>query len=300
MSEQAWIENLAFSDGVIARESERRTLYAHALAHTFADEVVRSVKSGLTLTDAVLAESCLLRERERNDDSVLQQILSLCDMIAFAGEVARRLTQERICSPSGFSFLDMAEPTEHAERISLVRNRYSDLAFDLFAKGFASPRVVASHSLRDTCEEVSGGYSDYCILPIYNEEDGRLRVPFSLMLQYELRICEAVDLPAKEDEGMTRYALLSRGIVEKAYRDPILLIRVETASPERLSNILQAVSAYGLTLSDLYSEKSTYGWHSLLSISVKGGDASALLLYLLLFYDGFQALGYYEEKREKQ
>lgn len=286
-----WLENLAYSDEILSREERRRQTYVCSLARPFAEAVARLVEDGLTLTDAVLAEAAPAFEESRFSDK---------DRSDFVKEVSKRLTEAGISDPLGFAFLDMSEPFEHAERISLVRNRYSDLAFDLFAKQFASPRVVASHSFRDACEEVSGGYSDYCILPVFDENDGRLRVPFALMQQYELRICDTVNVPSFDDGGMTQYALLARGIVEKRYEEPVFLLRVESDAPKQLVSILTALSEFGLECSDLWSEKGEYGFVSLLTVAPRDGDMSALFLYLLLFYDGFQPLGYFEQKRENE
>ena len=63
MSKAAWIENLAFNDEAMAREGNLRELYVRALALPFAEGVIRSVKDGLGIADAVLSEDCALTER---------------------------------------------------------------------------------------------------------------------------------------------------------------------------------------------------------------------------------------------
>lgn len=110
--------------------------------------------------------------------------------------------------------LDSAQAGSHG-RIACVKNDFNNsaLARLSYAVTNSKPRFVSS--FLESCEAVTDGECEFCILPIENASDGRMLGFYSMIDRYELKICYACDID-DEQTGTVRYALLSRCCPEPA------------------------------------------------------------------------------------
>jgi hypothetical protein len=91
--------------------------------------------------------------------------LSTSDKIIFLSELCRTELNDKI---KNLLFIGSSEPTlagAHS-KISYVKNRYNDLAFEHFSHSVANAKPDYALSFTECCENVFDGRCEFCILPI--------------------------------------------------------------------------------------------------------------------------------------
>ena len=134
--------------------------------------------------------------------------------------------------------------------VALVRNRYNDEAFSLFSHTLIGAKRSYYPSFTDVCDSVVDGWSEFCLLPLENTQNGRLFGFYSMMDRYELKICAATETDVEGPQGRTRYALVGRSLPERIPKNSLWNFEcsVVTESDRFPSDILQVAPILGAKL----------------------------------------------------
>ena len=163
-------------------------------------------------------------------------------------------------------------PMGARDKISYVKNNFTNSAYLSFSKLLHSPRFAYSDSFETMCEDVFNGESEFCILPIETSSDGRLFSFFSLIDRYELRTCAVCSIERDGGASFTRFALLKRSFSDENIGGDIfekstaleLRISHPASMGASISTIFRAADVCGMPLYRVDSLPLPYG-DSLLS-----------------------------------
>ena len=132
-------------------------------------------------------------------------------------------------------------------RLSYVRNRYNDMAYEKFSKIIRNMKFSYVSSFAQACDDVISGNSEYAILPVENSSDGRLFGFYSLLDRYELRICGVTELDTDDDTASDiRLALVGRTLPKRIQNDSICDIEFSIAREDgkKLIDLLSAAGEF--------------------------------------------------------
>lgn len=186
-------------------------------------------------------------------------------------------------------------------KISYIRNKYTERAFDRFAKLIEDAKVLHADSFEDSCMDVYNGICEYCILPTENSVDGRLSAFGKLIEKYDLHIAATTTIP--DGESYTEVALLARDIDFQKFGDSAKqrMLEISLTSPihstSDINGILSFANAYGLILSRIDSRLSADGVRFTILLSadnVQIRNIEILVLCLLSIYPSFTVTGFYK------
>lgn len=232
--------------------------------------------------------------------------LSVTERIEVCIEIASLMGKD---NPFSRSVLGQGEPCNEGgrEKISYVKNNFTDSAYLSFSKLLHSPRFSYSDSFETVCEEVAGGESEFCILPIETSTDGRLFTFYSLIDRYELRTSAICSVERDGGASFTRFALLKRSFSDEnavgitLNRSSVLELRISpTASGGApINDIFKAADACQMPLLRVDSLPLPYG-DSLLShyaaFGIDGEHLPGFLTYLALEFPQCYASGIYSKE----
>ncbi len=192
-----------------------------------------------------------------------------------------------------FTAIGAKYPEGHTAYLS---NVYSDRAFDLFSR--STPRLSAYHhpSFTAACEEVYYDRSQYCILPLYNSEDGALTSFIRLMTKYELKIHRVCDISSPDNDTTVRFALLRRGIVPKIPTDGFLEIRLVLPEGMRIGTFFAACEATGTQIARIRTVPTSYNndvTSLFVTFRISPANGAPLLLFLRSVLYSYSVEGIY-------
>lgn len=135
--------------------------------------------------------------------------LSNDDKIAFCRKICNSSIQKEI---SSLVYIGSNEPTPAGahSKISFIKNKYNELAFERFSKFLTNAKKDYATSFKESCENVTNGFCEFCILPITSSNDGRLMSFYSLLDVYDLKICAVTDVEDEDSAKNIRYACVGR------------------------------------------------------------------------------------------
>ena len=180
-------------------------------------------------------------------------------------------------------------------RISYVKNRYSDKAFDVLSLCIDDAKFLYAQNFQAVCEDITQGFSEYGILPL-SDMQGGIETVNRLLSVYELKICAVCDVMTQE-ENTTRFALISDKLcVNLEAENRYFSFSFNSDEPYKMRSVLYASELYGLSLYDMkvtqsYSGSANYK----LTFRENSGDLVALFVYLKLFLPQFLINGIYFE-----
>ncbi len=134
-----------------------------------------------------------------------------CKVLSDTAEITLTLSYDSVTE-------NQPESEQSQSRIAYLRNTFSDRAFKAFAKKFDKVSAVYFPGSREVLEEVYYNRASHAIIPILNSSDGMLLSFYKLFLKYDLRIVSSYDTEMN-DESLTRYALLTKGITSDTVRE---------------------------------------------------------------------------------
>jgi hypothetical protein len=221
--------------------------------------------------------------------------LSATDKTVFISLLADRLAEKGI-RPEEADFLP---PAAAKENFTYVKNLYADEAYDVFAQGFADPRLFYSESLKDAVSAVAEGRAGYCLLPL--EEKGGIRLASISQMLYrsDLRIASVTPVYGYGEETGLTYALISRGFCIPPVAgedDRYLELRLPKENC-RLAELLSAAEFFGalvyrIQTMQLEGESEPKPFYSIV-LRAEGRDFVLLLMYLFTFVKDFAPIGIY-------
>ncbi len=102
-------------------------------------------------------------------------------------------------------------PSEALNKISYMKNKYTDKALSVFSSLLGTNRSSLANSFAISCDEVVSGNCEFALLPVENSTDGVLYSFYSLIEDNELNIfatCEITDI--HDEFKSTRFALVCK------------------------------------------------------------------------------------------
>lgn len=177
-------------------------------------EIIKQQKE-LTVTDMAdiicTQANYLEKITELFEDKNLK--LSPEDKIFFCKSICNSNLQKEIRSTLSIGSNEPTPAGAHS-KISFIKNKYNDLAFERFSKFVPNAKADYATSFKESCENVTDGFCEYCIIPITSSTDGRLMSFYSLLDRYELKICAVTDIDDEEASKTIRYACIGRSCTE--------------------------------------------------------------------------------------
>ena len=180
-------------------------------------------------------------------------------------------------------------------RISYVKNRYSDKAFDILSLCVDDSKFLYAQNFQAVCEDITHGFSEYGILPL-SDKQGGIETVNRLLSVYELKICAVCDI-ITQDDNTTRFALVSdRLCVNLEAENRYFSFSFNSDERYKMGSVLYAAELYGLSLYEMkvtpsYSGSANYRF----TFRENSGDLTALFVYLKLFLPQFLINGIYFE-----
>ena len=229
--------------------------------------------------------------------------ISAVERIELCLEIASLIGKENPFYRSVFGPDEVCLP-KAKEKISYVKNKFTDSAYLSFTKRLHSPRCSYSDSFETICEDVFNGESEFCILPIETSTDGRLFSFYSLIDRYELKTSAICSVEHQGGTAFTRFALLKRSLSDRdvdnitSESNAALELKISLSSSDSPSmyNIFRAADACGMPLLRTDSLSLPYGDSLISNYAVFGIDKTNLqgfLTYISLEFPQCYASGLY-------
>ncbi len=229
--------------------------------------------------------------------------LSVKDVMTFLCELCR---SEHINKIKDMVFIGSTEPTSAGahSKISYLKNRYNDIAFEQFSHSVSNAKAEYALSFSECCENVLYGRCEFCILPIMNSNDGRLMSFYGLLDRYDLKICDVVDIDNDDSTSTFRHALLGRACKEQRMRPQknqnyIFEFSIITDKPDFFTSLLLAadkINAKLICIDSLPIEYASDMQKFFISFSIPSQNTLAFRLFLALNLQAHTPLGFYKEK----
>jgi hypothetical protein len=275
----------------------------------FCKERLSLIQKQYCLCAESLAEHLWLEHNRSNIASIYEEFKSLLPIdngaacaIFFKTVIQREQLASRNKYDALFELLginESAQPGSHG-RISFVRNKYNDAAFENFSRIVRNSKFSYAPSFAAACEDVISGVCEYAILPIENSSDGRLFGFYSLLDRYELHICAVNSLETNDDPTSNiRFALVGKTAPKRIGNDALCEFEFSIAreNSNRLVDLLYAAYEFSATPKKIDTLSLEYD-HNLykhyLTFSIPCQEAYAFALYLSLEYPNYTPIGFYQ------
>lgn len=243
-------------------------------------------------------------------DDIFSSLRSLCnnlsatEEILFLSELCRSTQAQRI---RDMLFIGSSEPTSAGahSRISYLKNKYNDLAFEYFSRSVVNAKPDYASSFIECCESVFDGRCEFCILPIMNSNDGRLMRFYALLDRYDLKICEIVDIDNDSAPSMLRYARIGRASNEPKKRaskqqNYIFEFSVISESTDFFAPLFEAANALDAKLICIDSLPVEYASNMqkfFFSFLIPTQSTLAFRLFINLKHQSYTPIGIYRETK---
>ena len=182
-------------------------------------------------------------------------------------------------------------------KISLVRNKYNEIAFSRFSRILKRPKEIFVSSFTAACEDVYDSESEFCILPIENGQNGRLFGFYSMLDRYELKICAVCELDG-EDEVGAKYALVGRSAPDRIPKNAnwgyeFSVISGSGRALSEISGVSRIFGAELLKIDSLPVEYDSGLQKYYFTFDIPEANISAFDLFLSEEYSGYTSVGVY-------
>lgn len=276
---------------------------------SFCEERLSLLKDQYRLCAQSLAEHLLLERENDNVASVYEEFKSLlpssksvaCASFFKTLQKKRQPATQKKCD-AVFELLGMnesARPGSHG-KISYVRNKYNDAAFEKFSLIIRNAKFSYAPSFASACEDVISGACEYAILPIENSSDGRLFGFYSLLDRYELHICATTLLETNDDNASgLRFALVGKNAPKRIDNDALCEFEFSVAREdgERIADLFDAAHEFSAIPQRTDTVSLEYD-HDLykhyLTFAIPCHEAYAFALYLSFEYPNYTPIGFYK------
>ncbi len=182
-----------------------------------------------------------------------------------------------------FDFKSEEDPRTEG-RVSYLKSKYTNLAFDRFDKIITDAKSLYADSFGASCEDVFNGVCEYCILPIGNSQDGMLPAFKSMIAKYGLHISATVSIEDGEG-GSTTMALLSRSMKapnEEIFGEYRFEFSVDSPDNDDITCILESARRHGFKIFGIASM--LYGdTHPEITFTFSADDATFRSLRTFVF-----------------
>jgi len=278
---------------------EARVCEISLYAETLAGELSSLLFDGLSLGEALSVIGRLdLRGEGEQTDSLIDASCYFKTLSSFdRAELSRQLVFRLSSLGNRLSLGELYATGADGSRVCYVRNALSDEAFDVFSQqselsvGYVGSFDEAARAVRD-------GEFGYCILPLEEAGGVRSRRIMNMLRELSLKIVAVTPVFGYDGSADMKYALVSQGLCEptlsgddELYVDLLL----QLGDSADMSGLLTGCQALGF-LHTRSSQSVTPSGEAFTSLVLKadGGRLTELILYLTLFYEGFELIGVYK------
>ena len=220
--------------------------------------------------------------------------LYLCSAIAGFGEdpsLAR--LSPMVCGES------VPIPEGKEKTVAFLRNVQASRAFEAFAGSLGGVSAVYENNFLNACESVYTGQATYAIIPIYSAADGRLGSFYRQIEKYELSIVFTCDIDSDDGENTTTFALVYKDrLYPEAEGEPLYECKITFDEPDRLADIADAASYFGVTIRSLDALPAVYSGRTnafAIVFGLQNADIGGFFTYLALEYPQTAAIGIYRK-----
>lgn len=283
---------------------EKQNIYAENL-HEF-DKRLSIARQQKKITIFELAR--LYCEQYSDTNDILTSLKSISseleagDEIIFLNELCHSRLSEKIKSTLYIGSSESILAGAYS-KISYVKNRYNDIAFEHFSHSVANAKPDYASSFTECCENVFDGSCEFGILPIMNSKDGRLMSFYSLLDRYELKICETVDIESGDSSTILKHARISRACKEYKRRISknqkfifeFSIISESTAFFADLFDTAKQIGADLKYIDSLPVEYTSNMQKFFFSFSLPTQNALAFRLFVALNHQTYTPIGIYED-----
>lgn len=183
-------------------------------------------------------------------------------------------------------------------RIAYVKNGYSDEAYDVFSQEIAGAKVSYVETLKSAVGALLDERAQFCLLPL-EERGARIGSVYELLFLNELKIVGITPVFGYDGAADMKYALVSKSYrIPRIQRgdEPYIEIMFPAETEPQLGEMLVSCRLLGHKLYRVKSAsiKSVDGARDYYTVIMRGGDFTALLVYLTLFAPGASVMGIYK------
>ncbi len=271
-------------------ELDRRQLSEHQSRLAQLHELVESLAAKHGDSSAVLRALRAIRPiGERNELSALERVAVCREYLAHYPSAAGFRRALFFGASDGVA-------DEARNKISFIGNSYTDEAYARFASRLHSPVAMKLLSFDELCENVYGGSSEFGILPIENNENGKLPHFYSMIDKYELKIAAECTVDTS-DSGSTSFALVRKNIeypYDRLGSPSMLELFVTRVSNEKFSEILTAAEFCSLELYRVDSLPLSHRSGKFITcpvFRVHDSDIDTFLLYMSVDFPQYTPIG---------
>ncbi len=192
---------------------------------------------------------------------------------------------------------DTAKAGSHG-KISYVRNRYNDEAYESFSRLVRNTKFTYTASFAQACEDVLNGNSEYALLPVENSSDGRLFGFYSLLDRYELNICGITELETEDPISSIKLALVGKTFPARINNDTVCdfefsIVREDEKKLVDFLNAANEFSAIPKKIDTLPLEYDHDLYRYYFTFRLPCSEAYAFALYLSYEYPNYTPIGFY-------
>ena len=198
-----------------------------------------------------------------------------------------------------FSSSDDSVDSRSIGKISYMRNKFTDKAFDKFAKFVNDAKLIYSDSFEDSCTDTYNGICEYCILPTASSSDGKLKAFYRLIEKYDLHVAASTEI--RDGDNVTTVSLISRDTDITKLGDDVkgrmLELGLSCDNTSDLGGIISLADSYGMKLAGIDSKNSDDGVFFTLLFSTdhcKARSIETLTFCLSSIYPSFTITGFYK------
>ena len=230
--------------------------------------------------------------------------LSASDEILFLSELCRSELAPKIKEQLFIGSSEVTLAGAHS-KISYVKNKYNDEAFEQFSRSVANAKPDYALSFAECCENVYDGRCEFGIFPIMNSKDGRLMSFYALLDRYDLKIRETVDIENEDSSATLTHARISRACKEEKERSQknkryVFEFSLISESTEFFSDLFEAASKVGAKLTCVDSLPVEYISNMqkfYFSFSLPQSSALAFRLFVAIKHPTYTPIGIYKETK---
>ena len=298
-------ENIKALSGEQTRDAERRICELSAVADAAAEISAELLSAGMDIYAAlaVVSEGISKFGGEAHGGAMAENVPRLNRYIDLLSEIDRVYLSELYIEKMRergveLTLGDFLVSSTAGGRIAYVKNGYSDEAYDVFSQEIPSARVCYAETLKSAVGALLDERAQFSLLPL-EERGARIGSVYELLFLNELKIVGITPVFGYDGAADMKYALVS-----KSYRipriqkgdEPYIEIMFPADTEPQLGEILSASRLLGHKLYRVKSAsiKSGDGARDYYAVILRGGDFTALLVYLTVFAPSASIMGIYK------
>ena len=184
-------------------------------------------------------------------------------------------------------------------RIAYVKNKRSDEVFLELSRRLTDAKAYYASSFIDACELVFNNVCEFCIIPIENNNEGKLYSFYAMLDRYELKICNIVRKENEDASDSVTFALAGRGIDVPVPSEQALMrfeFSVVYEKGYALEAMISAIVALGGKISSIgtlpvpYDDKKSRCY---MAVDIQNASPLPMALYMNMEYPRYIPMGLY-------